>query len=380
MTKAQETQPDMLLSDIDIQIEATDAVNQLYNFKFEEAEKKFTEFRQTYPDHPMPYFLMGLSTWWRILPDTDVKDYDDRFLAYMDSSITAAEKLYKKDKENYEAIFFLGAAYGFKAELYGYRKKYSKATYAGSKALGFIKDMNDNNDLSPEFLYGTAIINYYSEWIKQEYPLLRPILVFFPNGDQELGKEQLKEVSRFAFYTRTEAQYQLLKIHYLDDQYNDGLPIARYLANTFPDNGYFARYYALFAFRTGHMAETEAISKDILEKLEQGMPGYDETGGRYAGYFLGFINEKLHNDSVKAKKYYEKAVYYAEKIGATSQGYYLYSLAGLAKIAEKEGDYEAAHAYYKTIKKNTGKSYKDTDMYRQAKKNSKRKYKKQWSD
>ncbi|MFN6943741.1 MAG: tol-pal system protein YbgF [Cytophagaceae bacterium] len=376
---AQNESKEMLLMDESIQIEATDAVNQLYNFKFDSAEAKFREFRVRYPEHPMPHFLMGLSTWWKILPNTDVTKHDETFLAYMDSSLTLAEKLYEEDKKNYEAIFFLAAAHGFKAELHGYRKNYRKATFSGSKALSFLQDISEN-DLSPEFLYGNAILNYYSQWIKEEYPLLKPILVFFPKGDKELGISQLKEVASFAFYTRTEAQYQLMKIHYLEDKYKEGMPTARYLATTFPDNGYFERYYALFAFKTGHMIECEYASKNVLTKLEAGMPGYDEIGGRYAGFFLGYINQHLYNNKEKAKEYYKKAVYYAEKIDATKQGYYLYSLSALAKFAHDEGDHLTAHKYYKTIKKNTGKSYKDSEMYREAKKNSKNRYKKQWED
>ena len=62
---------EMLLSNAKIQIEATQAVNDMYNFKFDEAEMQFRWIRQKYPDHPLPYFLLGLSQWWKIMPNVE---------------------------------------------------------------------------------------------------------------------------------------------------------------------------------------------------------------------------------------------------------------------------------------------------------------------
>ena len=49
---------EILLNDPAVRIIATEAVNQMYDFKFEEAEKKFQWLKSDYPDHPLSYFLM----------------------------------------------------------------------------------------------------------------------------------------------------------------------------------------------------------------------------------------------------------------------------------------------------------------------------------
>lgn len=46
----------------DIQTELTGALHNLYNFKFDRAEKQFRSLRRRYLQHPLPYFLMALST------------------------------------------------------------------------------------------------------------------------------------------------------------------------------------------------------------------------------------------------------------------------------------------------------------------------------
>ena len=86
----------ILLSDLGVQIDCSQALDDLYNFKFDKAEQQFRWLKQKYKWHPLPYFLMGLIEWWKIMPDLTNKSYDDRFLAYMDTTILVAENLYKK--------------------------------------------------------------------------------------------------------------------------------------------------------------------------------------------------------------------------------------------------------------------------------------------
>ena len=104
----------MLLLNKDVQYELEGAVDNMYNFKFERAEKQFKSLRRRYPEHPLPYFLMGLSQWWKIVPtNIQTHKYDDLFFAYMDTTIQKAEELYDKNENNTEAAFFMAAANGF---------------------------------------------------------------------------------------------------------------------------------------------------------------------------------------------------------------------------------------------------------------------------
>lgn len=356
----------MLLSDIEIQIESSDAVHQMYNFKFDQAAAKYRELKSRYPEHPLPYFLLGLNNWWKMLPNTDIDTWDKEFQAYMDTTIEKAETLYDENENNIEAAFFLAAAYGLLGEFYGNEKSYTKSAMATKNAISYFNVTSENSDLSPEFLYGKAVMNYYRTWLREEYPLLTPFLIFFPSGDKELGIKQLKEVTYNSFYTRTEAQYQLLRIYDNEDKYQKGYPIAQYLNSVYPDNAYFLRQYAKFAWFVNKYDEAKDACKSIIKKLDDGMPGFEETSGRYAGYILGDIYKK-ENKLDSAKYYYEKAVEYSERAGYTDQGYYLYSVDALAQIAEEEKDYDQALEYYKTLKKNGRKKKKTYQVVKDSK-------------
>lgn len=355
---AQEAQKaPQLLSDMNVQIEATQAVNDMYNFKFERAEKQFRWLKQKYPWHPLPYFLLGLSEWWKIAPNIEVEKYDDKFIAYMDTSIVLAERLYEREEENIEAAFFLSAAHGFKGRLYAERKSWGKAASAGKSSLDYLEISRGQHDLSPEFLFGDALYNYYSVWVPDNYPLLKPILMFFKKGDKALGIRQLKEVSNYAFYTRTEAQFYLMRILSIEEKNPAAaLPISDYLAKTFPDNAYFQRYHARLLYTLGRYRQAEEVSLDIMAKIDSNMVGYEATSGRYASFYLGQIYG-LYQEQEKAKQYYQRAVSFGEETEAYESGYYLYALLELAKIADKEKNKKESRDYLRQIKQHAKRKH-----------------------
>jgi hypothetical protein len=355
----------ILISNLQTQLETTQAMDDLYNFKFEKAEKQFHELKEKYGWHPLPYFLIGLAEWWKIMPDTKNTSYDERFLAYMDSSIMVADILHEKHPEyRIEAAFFLAAAYGFKGRLYSdeERGNWRKAASAGKDALDYLEECKEREDLSPELLFGDALYNYFSVWVPENYPAVRPLLWFFRKGDKALGLKQLKEVSYNAFYTRTEAMVWLMRIlnSYENDQVK-AFQLADYLHKTYPDNPYFHRYYARMLYSRGMYTDLERESKEIIARIDSAMTGYEATSGRYAAFFLGQMYQ-ARRQLDESKKYYQLAMKYSEQNDATETGYYLYSMIALGEIADKQGDKETAKKYFKEVKKRTGRkdeAYKD---------------------
>ncbi|MEM7548220.1 MAG: tol-pal system protein YbgF [Bacteroidota bacterium] len=341
-----------LLTDMNVQIDVTSAINNMYNFKFEEADKQYRWLKQEYPWHPLPYFLLGLSQWWRMIPNLSNTKYDQKLEAYMDTAIVLSKNLYKKKERNIEAAFFLAGAYAFQARLYSERKKWRKTASVGKSALKYMNEARGHEDFSPEILFGEALYNYYSVWVSENYPLLKPILVFFKKGDKELGIEQLKTVASNAFYTRTEAQYFLMRIlssENIDRAY--AFQVSKYLYNTFPDNAYFHRYYARLLYSKRQFHTLEKVASQIVERIDSGKVGYEEISGRYASFFLGQIYESFGKQE-KAIKYYYRSVEFSEKINALETGYYHYSMLALAEIAKEKGERKEAKKWVKKIKKN----------------------------
>ena len=117
----------LLLEDINIQLEATQAINDMYNFQFAQAEKQYRWIKQKYPNHPLSYFLLALSEWWKIAVNVENTQYDEKFEAYLDTAILKAELIYQLPQFKVEGAFFQSAGWAFKGRLYAERKKWGKA-------------------------------------------------------------------------------------------------------------------------------------------------------------------------------------------------------------------------------------------------------------
>jgi hypothetical protein len=281
---------------------------------------------------------------------TDTR-YDPRFLAYLDTAQTKAEALYKNDNHNYEACFFLSAAYGMEARLHAERHNWRKATVASRRALIYLEKSKEANGLSTEFLFGEGLFNYYAVWIAEEYKWLRPVLFFFPKGDKARGLAQLRQVGRTAFYTGTEANFFLVTILNSDREKkaDEAYVLARQLATQFPDNSRFQLDYAKLAFKLGKFEESEAASLSVLRKYAAGQVGYEAYSGRAATYMMGYLMQHKYHDLPQAKDYYQRCLAYSEQAGVAKQGYYIFAETALARLALKESDPATARRYYRAV-------------------------------
>lgn len=341
-----------LLLDPDIRTELDGAVRNLYNFKFDRAEKQFRSLRRRYPAHPLPYFLLGLSLWWRMAP-YPVSDtrYDRPYYAYLDTAETKARQLYRADAHHYEACFFLSAAYGFEARVAADRHQWRRATVASRRALDYLQKSRAASGLSSEFELGYGLFDYYAVWIGQEYPWLRPVLFFFPKGNREQGLAELRNASQHAFYARTEADYFLVQIlaSSREQQAARALPFARQLATEYPDNSCFQLDHARLSFDQGQWAEAEATAQDILAKNSRGLVGYEARAGRPAAYILGYLRQHRTHDLVQAADAYRRCLVFCETAQLTSGGYYVFASAALGELAAQRQDVAAARRYYALV-------------------------------
>lgn len=343
-----------LLLDMALQLQITDAVDDMYNFKFHRAEVEFSWLKYNHPEHPLPYFLYGISTWWQMMPNLDADTpLGEEFLAYMDTAIVKSKALLKRDEKNVEAAFFLAGAYGFKGRYHSEKRNWGRAASAGKQALKNLEKTKGNESFSPEILFGDALFNYYSIWIRENYPMLKPILFFFPKGDKQLGIEQMEKVSRNAFYTRVEAIYFLMRIKAFEEKKTfDALRLAEYIYKQYPDNPYFHRFYARMLYTTGQYSKTKEVSKEILKRIEAGQEGYEAVSGRYASFYLGHIARKSNNWE-EARPHFENVITFTEQVQGEESGYYLFSQYYLAQHEAENGTYDQALERISIIRDNT---------------------------
>jgi len=349
-----------ILTDIDIQIEATSAINKMYNYQFEEAEKEFRWLSSEYKNHPLPIFLLGLSSWWKIDAQSS-KSYigesqeenilDKNFMNLMDESINLSKRIYNQGNK-VDGAFFLAASYGFKGRLLSERRKWSAAAFAGRNAIKYLKEIRKDDLMIPEISFGNGLFNYYSIWISERYPLLKPIIKLFPEGNKNKGVEQLNIASNNSFYTRTEAQYFLMRIYSGEGKLSKALHLSKYLKDTYPENSIFHKYFTQLLYRNSRLNECLNESNNIIINYNKRKFGYNEDEARIAHFFLGEIyHSNLNFD--KAIFNYKKSIEFSEKIGKQKMGYSIFSNFSLGRISFNRNEYKQAKIYFKRVLKLT---------------------------
>jgi hypothetical protein len=356
---------EILLANRAIQIEATQAINNMYNFNYDAAERDFKWLTVKYPEHPIGFFLLGLNEWWKIVPDTKDESHDDTFIANMNRAIDLADDMLDDDDTDKEAAFFQAAAYAFKGRLHSERGNWIKAAWDGKQAMKYLEKCRGFGDFNPELAIGDGLYNYYSKWIPENYPSLKPMLIFFHKGVKNEGIKQLEYVSSNAFYTRMEAKYFLMQIYAMENQHQKAYYMATQMHALYPNNSFFHRYAARTAFMLSKFDEAEILANELLADINMAKYGYESTAGRYAAYILGYINMNHKRDLPKAREFYQKTIDFALQNNSKDSGYFLGANLALGKISNLEKDHAKALQYFNTVIDNAEKK---SDSYKEAKK------------
>ena len=183
--------------------------------------------------------------------------------------------------------------------------------------------------------------------------MLKPILMFFPKGDKNLGIEQMEKVAANAFYTRVEAIYFLMRIKAFEQKdTKEALRLATYVYNQYPNNPYFHRFNTRMLYTSGNHVKTEEESYKILQRLDSGMLGYEEVSARYATFFLAHINRTRGNWTA-AEPLYKQTLAYSEDLELEESGYAIYSAMHLAQYYVKEERFDEAIPLLAMVRDNT---------------------------
>uniref|UniRef100_A0A832G720 Tetratricopeptide repeat protein n=1 Tax=Ignavibacterium album TaxID=591197 RepID=A0A832G720_9BACT len=328
-------------------------IKEIYNIKFEEAEKTFRNLIADYPNHPAGRFFLAMIDWWKILLDIENETYDDIFFQKLEDVIFQCDQILKNNPENVDALFFKGGAIGFRGRLRSLRDSWLKAADDGREALPIVERAAKLDPDNLDVQLGFGIYNYYASVIPEEYPMIKPLMIFFPSGNKEEGIRQLRNTAFNGKYAKYEARYFLMTIYYRYES-NSYLAeeFARMLVEDFPDNPSFQRWLGRIYVRQGKMQLADSLFKDVLRKANENFYGYNFPASlREANYYVGY-NCKLNNEPDSARIYLQRCVEISEQIDKDEEsGFMINSILYLAQISESKNLFEEAISYYERLLK-----------------------------
>jgi tetratricopeptide (TPR) repeat protein len=263
-------------------------IDELYNFEFDKAEEDFKEVINLRPDHPVGYFFRAMIQWERIISNFDDESQDEKLYEMLDVVIEMCEKRLDENSKDVTAMFFKGGAVGFRGRLRANRGKWLGAANDGIVALPLVRKAYELESNNYDVLLGIGIYNYYAAVVPDRYPIVKPIMIFFPSGDRKKGLEQLRQASLHAKYAKVEATYFLMQNYFMyEKDFVKALELAKKLHEKYPENSMFHRYLGRCLVSTGYLGEANDIFIDIIKRYAQNHSGYDKYDAREAFYYIG---------------------------------------------------------------------------------------------
>jgi len=326
-------------------------IRQIYSIEFEKADKTFNQLITDYPKHPAGKFFLAMLDWWRILLDTSTEQRDELFLKKIEEVIEHCDKILDEDPDNVDAMFFKGGAIGFRGRLSAMRESWLSAVDDGREALPLVEEAGELEPDNIDVKLGFGIYNYYAAVIPEQYPIVKPLMIFLPSGDKELGLKQLNDVSQHGKYTKYEARYFLMTLYYrLEKDYDAAEEYSKILTNDFPNNPVFERWRGRIAMKKGDVDLADSIFKSVLWKSKKMIPGYSTLRvKREANYYIGY-NYRKNARYDSAYVYFEKCMSYSLKLDRDREsGFLINATLYIAMIKEMREEYPTAKMYYEKV-------------------------------
>ena len=315
----------------------------MYEMRYNEADAFFLQLERQYPDHPSGYFMRGFNRWWQTYLSITTAEYYDFIEEQVEMALEKNEGLEKNEELEREHAFFEYMSYGLLARLDAYRDQFFPAVNQARKAIPAVKRSLKFVGQEPEFYLVAGLYHYYVATYSDYYPIVRPLMYFFPDGDKQKGLEEMELAGATAGFTQQEANFFLTYI-YLDElpDLPKGLKTARGLYQKYPRNTWFHTDYArallLNKQYDAGKAELEKLRSAYIRQSSHQSRNITSLESRHTSYLMIKVYHYLGYEALFGNKSYQTALNYFAQSNR---------MAKLAKV--EEDNYLAGNQLYMGI-------------------------------
>ena len=328
----------------------TAGINQIYSIQFDQARGTFEKVRKDYPQHPAGNFFDAMITWWEILLDLENEELDDLFEDKLEMVIDQCDDILDKNPQNIDAYFFKGGALGFRGRLSSIRGDWFDAAADGKDALPLVFTAYELDSTNIDVKLGFGIYDYFAAVIPEKYPMVQPLMLFFPEGDRDKGIRELKTVAENGKYAKYEAQYFLMTLNYSFER-NDTecFKYAKMLSDRFTDNPRFQSFLGRINIRMNDYPTAIEIFENILDKGNENLIGYNDKIKREAHYYIG-VNYKRSDSLDLALHHFKKCEQISRKIDDDEEsGFLINAVLYAGEIYDMKDEREKAINHYEEV-------------------------------
>ena len=213
--------------------------------------------------------LEALSLWWQIQLDPEVRALDAPFLAAANTAIAEAERWTAAEPQRAEAWFYLGAAYGARAQFRVYSRERVAAARDGKRIKQALEQALALDPSMHDAEFGIGMYRYYAGVAPAAFKFLR-FLLLLPGGDREGGLAQLERAATLGLLVRGEAQFQIHVLYlWYEHKSKEALAIVRELQSRYPRNPMFRQIEAEILDKYFHDSAASLKASEQLLALAQ---------------------------------------------------------------------------------------------------------------
>ena len=252
------------------------AFEQIHRGQYQQALAASRELEKNFPNHPLAYLIAAEAYWGLIycetgrinarqvwyVADRRTSRWDVEFFRALDHALEASRPLRSNSQTAGLGAFYSGLVRGVRGRLYALREQSLKsASEAKQLRADLLEAVAKDSRLAPDAYLGLGAYNYYVDALSPLLKLVR-FLLRIPGGDRKNGLEQLQTASQRAALVATEAQFELGRIHGIQEgRHAESLQFFQTLSARYPEN-------ALYALAAAYQAEA-AGKKDLAVELAQ---------------------------------------------------------------------------------------------------------------
>lgn len=234
-----------LVNDPQFRPDAKAAVDSIYNFNFDGAEKVLVSWKEEYPHHPLWTLMDGMKVWWTVLSDLENTSQDERLLNAMKKANYQAGKLLHRQSSHADGLIIQAIANGYIGRQYSNREEWISSLNYARKAMNKYEYLLDLDLDLDDLKLAQGLKMYYAAYLPEAYPVVKTVSWFLPDGDKKQGLEFIQQAAEEAIFARAEATYFLGNIHSnYEEDHATAIPYFEKLVQQYPRNNFYVRNLA----------------------------------------------------------------------------------------------------------------------------------------
>ena len=275
------------------------ALNQSYNFKWENAEETLNKLIKKYPDDPRGYHYLSEIYLWYYLGSKD-KKYFDTFVDYSDTTIDKAKAILDEKPDDEKILYTLGANYNYRAIVFTNAGNFLDAAWATKKSDSYLSHLLAIDSLQYDAYLGLGLYNFAVGHIPSAFNWALSLVGF--DGDKETGLKYIKIAAEKGKRSKVEAEYYLSQI--LSEvmfDYDGSKKYIKPLTKKYPNNLLFNYSLAVLELKQRNLKESEKYLKKIINKRDKNFKQIIS----FSNFLMGDIYFR-RNEFDTAKVYYSE--------------------------------------------------------------------------